>query len=204
MSSARSVLVFPAPAPPFPGAVAVAERIEAGVFRATFGEQAAALRSYYAAHLPQTVFVLVHDGGWAGMLRLGVPGRDGSLSLADALRPPFAVRAGEVPGPLLDVLTAAVRRRFRSRGVFEDLLGAAARVAHEHGCVRVGAMTDRRVLAYVRYRGLPVAVHSGLHPYYGSPATGFVSADPAALASWAAGRRAARGPGRPRPDQESR
>jgi GNAT superfamily N-acetyltransferase len=161
------------------------------VFRATFGESAAALRSYYVAHLPQTVFVLVHDGGWAAMMRLGVPGPDGSLSLDDALAPPFGVRPGDVAGPLLDVLTAAVRSRFRSRGLFEALLGAAAEVAREHGCARVAAMTDRRVLAYVRYRGLPVVAHSGLHPYYGSPATAFVSADTAALASWVAGLHAA-------------
>ncbi|MBC8092401.1 MAG: hypothetical protein H7Y15_10770, partial [Pseudonocardia sp.] len=82
-------LAFPATEPPFPEARGVAERIEAGVFRATFGESAADLASYYTEHLPQTAFVLAHDDGWAGMMRLGLPGPRTALSLEDAVAPPF-------------------------------------------------------------------------------------------------------------------
>lgn len=184
MARSRSVHVFTPDDPPFPEARGAAERIEAGVFRATFGESAQALRSYYDEHLPQTVFVLVDDGGWAGMLRLGVPGPRPSLSLEDALAPPFSVPPELADVPMVDVLTAAVRTRFRSRGLFEELLGAAAGVAAERRCARLGAMTDHRVLAYLRYRGLPVELHSGLHPYYGSPATGFVSVAATDLTAW--------------------
>ena len=191
MSRSRSVHVFTHDDPPFPEARGAAERIEAGVFRATFGESARALRSYYDDHLPQTVFVLVDDDGWAGMLRLGVPGPLPSPSLEDAVAPPFSAPPELADVPMVDVLTAAVRTRFRSRGLFEELLAAAADVAAEHRCARLGAMTDHRVLAYLRHRGLPVALHTGVHPYYGSPATAFVSVTSTDLADWLPRARAA-------------
>lgn len=186
-----SCIAFPATAPPFPEALGVAERIEAGVFRATFGESADDLRSYYSDHRPQTQIVLAHDDGWAGMMRLGLPGPRMSLSLEDAVAPPFdatpkADLADDGPAVLLDVLTAAVRSRFRNRRLFERMLGVAARVADEHGCTHVVGMVDRRVLTYLRHRRLPLTLHSDLHHYYGSPATGFCSVGTAALRHWLA------------------
>lgn len=189
MVEASSCVAFPATEPPFPDALAVAERIEAGVFLATYGESAEDLGSYYAEHLPQTKIVLVHDGGWAGMMRLGLPGPRTSLSLEDAVAPPFeadveAELAGEEPVVLLDVLTAAVRSRFRNRRIFERMLDAAARVAAEHGCTHLVAMADRRVLVYLGRRRLRYTLHTGLHDYYGSPATGFVSVETGELHRW--------------------
>lgn len=196
-ASARGCLTFPAGEPPFPGARDVAERIEAGVFRSRFGETSAALASYYTDHLPQTAFVLAHDDGWAGMMRLGLPGPRTALSLEDAVAPPFdtdvetdlAARSGE-PVVLLDVLTAAIRSRFRNRRIFERMVGATARTAAEHRCTHVVAMADRRVLAYFRTRRLPYTLHSDLHHYYGSPATGVASVEVAELDRWLAGRAA--------------
>jgi hypothetical protein len=189
----ESCVAFPATAPPFPEALGVAERIEAAVFRATFGESAENLRSYYADHLPQTQIVLVHDHGWAGMMRLGLPGPRTSLSVEDAVAPPFdatpeADLAGNGPVVLMDVLTAAIRSRFRNRRLFERMLAAAVRVADEHGCTHLVAMTDRRVLTYLRRRRLAYTLHSGLHHYYGSPATGFASVEVAVLRRWLADR----------------
>lgn len=184
-----ATLAFPATAPPFPEALGVAERIEAGVFRSTFGESAENLRSYYTDHLPQTQIVLAHDHGWAGMMRLGLPGPRMSLSLEDAVAPPFdatpeADLSGDGPVVLMDVLTAAVRSRFRNRRLFERMLLSAVRVADEHGCTHVVGMADRRVLTYLRRRRLPFTLHSGLHRYYGSPATGFGSVETGALRHW--------------------
>lgn len=189
MTDTLDCLAFPATQPPFPEALGVAERIEAGVFRARFGETAENLRSYYAAHLPQTRIVLVRAGGWAGMMRLGLPGPLASLSLEDAGAPPFGVDlraelAGAAPVVFLDVLTTAVRRRFRNRRIFEQMLRAAVDVAAEHGCTHVIAMVDRRVLVYLRRRRLACTVHSGWHRYYGSPATGVVSVETAELRRW--------------------
>lgn len=191
MDDPDSCVAFPATAPPFPEALGVAECIEAGVFRATFGESAANLRAYYADHLPQTQIVLVHDGGWAGMMRLGLPGPRRSLSIEDAVAPPFdatpeADLAGDGPVVLLDVLTAAVRSRFRNRRLFERMLAAAVGVADEHGCTHLVAMVDRRVIVYLRRRRLAYVLHSGLHGYYGSGATGFVSVETAVLRHWLA------------------
>ena len=184
-------LTFPAATPPFPEARGVAEQIEAGVFRATFGESAADLASYYTEHLPQTAFVLAHNDGWAGMMRLGLPGPRTALSLEDAVAPPFdadveaelAATTGR-PVVLLDVLTAAIRSRFRNRRIFELMIGAATRTATQHGCTHLVAMTDRRVLAYLRRRRLPLTLHSALHRYYGSPATAVASVEVAALDRW--------------------
>lgn len=189
MVEASTCVAFPATEPPFPEALAVAERIEAGVFRATYGESAEDLGCYYAEHLLQTQIVLVRDGGWAGMMRLGLPGPRTSLSLEDAEAQPFgadvgADLAGEEPVVLLDVLTAAVRSRFRNRRIFERMLDAAARVAREHGCTHLVAMVDRRVLVYLRRRRLHYTLHTGLHDYHGSPATGFVSVETGELRRW--------------------
>ncbi|MBW0118800.1 hypothetical protein [Pseudonocardia abyssalis] len=189
MTDTVTCLAFPAGRPPFPEALGVAERIEAGVFRTRFGETAENLRAYYTDHLPQTRIVLVHDGGWAGMMRLGLPGPLASLSLEDSVAPPFeadvlADLAGDEPVVLLDILTTAVRRRFRNRRIFEHMLGAAARVAGEQGCTHVVAMVDRRVYVYLRRRRLACTLHSGWHPYYGSPATGVVSVGTAQLRRW--------------------
>lgn len=198
MTDAVDCHAFPADRPPFPDALGVAERIEAGVFRDRFGETAENLRAYYAAHLPQTQIVLVHDDGWAGMMRLGLPGPLASLSLEDAVSPPFeadvlADLAGDGPVVLMDVLTTAVRRRFRNRRVFEHLLRAAAGVAAGRGCTHVIAMVDRRVYVYLRRRRLACTRHSGWHHYYGSPATAVVSVGTAELRRWL-----------DRPDQASR
>lgn len=193
----RGCLRFPAGKPPFPDARGVAERIEAGVFRATFGESAAALASYYTDHLPQTVFVLAHDDGWAGMMRLGLPGPRPALSLEDAVAPPFAADVeaelaarSTAPVVLLDVLTVAIRSRFRNRRIFEQMVGATVRTASEHRCTHVVAMADRRVLAYFRSRRLPYTLHSDLHRYYGSPATGVASVEVGLLDRWLADRAA--------------
>ncbi len=196
MSRSWHVFTFTAESPPFPEAVAVTERIEAGVFRATFGESAENLRSYYADHLAQTVFVLVREGdaadtGWAGMMRLGLPGPRPSLSLEDAVAPPFSVPP--VPGAdrPLDILTAAVRSRFRRRGLAEVLLAAAVAVAREHGCSLLVAMVDHRVIGFAARHGIPHTVHSGLHPYYGSSATGLLSLPLGETAAWLRRPRAA-------------
>jgi hypothetical protein len=167
------------------------------VFRARFGESAASLASYYVDHLPQTVFVLVHDDGWAGMMRLGLPGPRPALSLEDAVSPPFdadveadlAARSAE-PVVVLDVLTAAIRSRFRNRRIFEQLLAATVRTAAEHRCTHVVAMADRRVLGFFRTRRLPYTLHSDLHHYYGSPATGVASVELGLLDRWLADRAA--------------
>lgn len=204
MTDTVDCIAFPADSPPFPEALGVAERIEAGVFRARFGETAENLCSYYADHLPQTQIVLVHDEGWAGMMRLGLPGPLGSLSLEDAVAPPFeadvlADLAGNEPVVLLDVLTTAVRRRFRNRRIFEHMLRGAAGVAAERGCTHVIAMVDRRVFVYLRRRRLACTLHSGWHDYYGSPATGVVSVETAELRRWLDRRDEDGGPGRDRP-----
>lgn len=187
----RSCLVFRATAPPFPEALGVAERIEAAVFGRSFGETAQDLRGYYAGHLPQTAIVLAHDDGWAGMMRLGLPGPRESLSLEDTAAPPFdADVPGDLAGPggapvvLMDVLTAAIRRHFRNRRIFERMLVTAVAVAAENRCTHVVGMLDLRVLAYLRRRRLAYRLHSGLHGYYGSTATGIASVEVAVLRRW--------------------
>lgn len=187
----RSCLVFRATAPPFPEALGVAERIEAAVFGRAFGETAQNLRGYYADHLAQTAIVLAHDDGWAGMMRLGLPGPRVSLSLEDAAAHPFDADvpgdlggAGASPVVLMDVLTAAIRRHFRNRRIFERMLGTAVAVAGENHCTHVVGMLDLRVLAYLRRRRLAFRLHSGLHHYYGSPATGIASVEVAVLQRW--------------------
>lgn len=170
---------------------AVAERIEAEVFGRAFGEEPAALLGYYVDHLPQTVFVLVRDHGvWAAMARLARPGPLPSLTLDDAVRPPFEA---DVPGDLgiradrlLDVLTAGVRPGHRARRLVEAMATVSVPVARRHGCSHLVGMADRRVLGYLRRRGLRCRRHAGWHPYYGSPATTVASAAVDDVDTWLA------------------
>jgi hypothetical protein len=188
-----SCIAFPATAPPFPGAREQAERIEAEVFRTSYGETAEALRSYYAHYDDQMYFVLARDGDWAGMLRLGVPGSLASLSAEDAAAPPFdvdltAVLAADHGGPvtLLDVLTAAVQAGRSHSGIFERMLVAAVDVADGHTCTHIIAMIDSLVIAYFASRGVTFTVHTAAHPYYGSPGSAAVSIPVAVLRAWLA------------------
>lgn len=117
------------------------------------------------------------------------PGPLASLSVEDAEAPPFGVDlragpAGSAPVVFLDVLTTAVRRRFRNRRIFEQMLRAAVDVAAERGCTHVIAMVDRRVLVHLRRRRLACTLHSGWQRHHGSPATGVVSVETAGLRRW--------------------
>jgi len=195
---AADCLTFTASAPPFDGARATAEQIEAEVFLTSFGETVDNLRRYYDEHLDQTVFVLAGQGGWSGMMRIGLPGPRSSLSVEDAAGPPFGVDlaaelAGDQAGPavLLDLLTAAVRAPDRNRGILGPLLAAAVRLAGEHACTHLVAMVDGRLVQVLRAGGLPGTVHSDLHPYYGSPGTAVTSVPVAALRGWLQGLAAA-------------
>ncbi len=195
---APACLTFPASAPPFDGAREAAEEIEAEVFGASFGESAENLRRYYDGHLHQTAFVLVGDGTWSGMMRVGLPGPRPSLSVEDALAPPFGVDletqlAADQAGPavLLDVLTAAVRAGHRNQGVFGPMLAALIGLAAEHACTHLVAMVDTRLVEALRAGGLPGTVHSGPQPYYGSTATAVTSVRTGALRTWLAGLAAA-------------
>jgi hypothetical protein len=186
-----SCITFAATAEPFPGARAEAEKIEASIFRTSFGETAEALRSYYADHDAQMYFVLARDGDWAGMLRLGVPGPLVSLSAEDAAAPPFdvdliAVLSAGHGGPVvvLDVLTAAVQAGRGHSGLFERMLDAAVDVAVDHACTHIIAMVDSLVIAYFASRGVTFTVHAAAHPYYGSPASAPISIPVDVLGEW--------------------
>lgn len=188
-SGAPGCLTFTASAPPFDGARAAAEQIEAEVFLASFGESADKLRRYYDGHLDQTAFVLAGQDGWSGMMRVGVPGPRPSLTAEDAARPPFDVDLEAELGSavLLDVLTAAVRTPDRNQGTLGPMLAAAVRLAREHACTHLVAMVDGGLVEVLRAGGLPGTVHSDLHPYYGSPATAVTSIPVTALRGWLRG-----------------
>lgn len=173
----------------FPEVRAAAEQIEADVFGRAFGETAEALRGYYDAYLPQTVFVLVRDGTtWAGMVRLALPGPLISLTLEDAVAPPFLADVPAATGirdsRMLDVLTAGVLPRHRARRLVEQLAAAVAPVAREHDCSHLIGMVDRRLYGYLRLRRLRLQRHASWHPYYGSPATTVASAAVADVEGW--------------------
>lgn len=184
---ARGCVGFPGDQPAWDRERRVAEEIEAETFGRSFGETAENLSAYYAEHLSQTRFVLAREVGWVGMLRLGLPGRLPSLSEEDAVLPPFDADLATALGPsprLLDILTAAVVPRARVRGIFERMLAAAHRIAVEHHCTHLLGMVDHRLVAYLRLRGLKLGIHSGEHPYYGSPATQVISVPPDELERW--------------------
>jgi hypothetical protein len=165
-----------------------ARAVEAGVFLQAFGNTPEVMAREYGPYEERSRFVTVIDeatGGALGAARLiATDGLAPVKTLVDVAGPPWQLdvdaslrTAGLAEGPVWDVGSLAVERRFRSGASGGEVIVALCHGVHRYSMISgvrgLVTVLDDRILRVVRSMGmpwLPMPGASSQH-YLGSPAS---------------------------------